>query len=87
MTKSVVSKAIADPSRMFPDPMAVVDSPDLSREEKIKVLQSWELDAKRLLESADENMTDERGRERNRLPEIHKALRALDAAPATASTR
>lgn len=81
MTKSVVNEAIADPSRMFPNPMAVVEATNLSRDEKIKVLQNWELDAKRLLESADENMTDERGRERNQLPEIHKALRALAVAP------
>ncbi|WP_119272041.1 hypothetical protein [Taklimakanibacter deserti] len=77
MTKSVVNEAIADPSRMFPNPMAVVEAKDLSREEKIKVLQNWELDAKRLLESDDENMSDERGRERNQLPEIHRALKAL----------
>jgi len=63
---------------MFPNPMDVLAAKDLSREEKIKVLQSWEHDAKRLLESADENMTDERGRERNQLPEIQKALRVLD---------
>ena len=86
MTKSVVNEAIADPSRMFPNPLAVLEASDLSREEKIKVLQSWELDAKRLLESADENMTDERGRERNQLPEIQKALRTLQVEPAT-STR
>lgn len=77
MTKSVVSEAIADPSRMFANPAAVVEAKDLSREDKIKILQNWELDAKRLLESADENMTDERGRERNQLPDIQKALRAL----------
>jgi len=81
MTKSVVSEAIADPSRVFPDPTSVLAAQDLSRDEKIKILQNWELDAKRLLESADENMTDERGRERNQLPEIQKALRALDAVP------
>lgn len=85
MTKSVVNKAIADPSRMFPNPSAVLEAKDLSKEEKVKVLQSWELDAKRLLESADENMTDESGRERNQLPEIHKALRALDVEPATSA--
>ena len=78
MTKSLVDQAIADPSRMFPNPMDVLAAKDLSREEKIKVLQSWEHDAKRLLESADENMTDERGRERNQLPEIQKAPRVLD---------
>jgi len=84
MTKSVVSEAIADPSRMFPNPMAVLEAKDLSREEKLKVLESWELDAKRLLESADENMTDERDRDRNQLPEIQKALRALAGAPSSA---
>ena len=82
MTKSVVEKAIGDPSRLFPNPSAVLVAEDLSREEKIKVLQSWELDAKRLLESADENMTDDHGRERNQLPEIQKALRVLDNAVA-----
>lgn len=81
MTKSVVNEAIADPSRMFPNPMAVVEAKDLSRDEKIKILQNWELDARRLLESADENMLDERGRERNQLPEIHRALKALAAEP------
>ena len=82
MTKSLVNQAIADPSRMFPNPTAVLEAKDLSKEEKIKVLQSWEHDAKRLLESADENMTDERGRERNQLPEIQKALRILGHATA-----
>lgn len=77
MTKSVVDEAIADPSRKFPSPMAVLEADELSPEEKVEVLRSWEHDAKRLLESADENMTDERGRERNQLPEIQKALRIL----------
>jgi hypothetical protein len=77
MTKSVVNEAIADPSRMFPTPMAVIEAKNLSRDEKIAILKNWELDAKRLLESADENMTDERGRESNQLPYIQKALRSL----------
>jgi hypothetical protein len=51
----------------------VVES-KLPREEKIKILQSWELDARRLLESAEENMT---GGEKDRLPEIQSALRQL----------
>jgi hypothetical protein len=49
---------------------------ELSRDEKIKILQSWELDARRLLESAEENMT---GGEKDRLPEVLKALRELGA--------
>lgn len=83
MTKLVFSEAIDDPSRKFSSPMAVLEADEFSREEKIEVLRSWELDAKRLLESADENMTDERGRDRNQLPEIQKALRALDARSAS----
>jgi hypothetical protein len=68
-------KAIDDPSRAFKTPQEVVDS-DLSREEKIKILKSWELDARRLLESAEENMA---GGEKDRLPEVLRALREMDA--------
>jgi hypothetical protein len=68
-------KAIDDPTRAFDSPREVVES-ELPREEKIKILQSWELDARRLLESAEENMA---GGEKDRLPEVLKALRELGA--------
>jgi len=67
-------KAVDDPSRAFGSPREVVES-ELPREEKIKILRSWELDARRLLESAEENMT---GGEKDRLPEIQRALRDLE---------
>jgi hypothetical protein len=67
-------KAIDDPSRAFSSPREVVES-ELPHEEKVKILQSWELDARRLLESAEENMT---GGEKDRLPEIQRALRELE---------
>jgi len=67
-------KATDDPSRAFSSPREVVES-ELPREEKIKILRSWELDARRLLESAEENMT---GGEKDRLPEIQRALRQLE---------
>jgi hypothetical protein len=73
MATSESKKAIDDPSRAFSSPREVVES-KLPREEKIKILQSWELDARRLLESAEENMT---GGEEDRLPEIQSALRQL----------
>lgn len=75
MTKNEAEKekAIDDPTRAFNSPREVVES-ELSREEKIKVLKSWELDARRLLESAEENMS---GGEKDRLPEVLKALRQL----------
>jgi hypothetical protein len=66
-------KAIDDPTRAFSSPREVVES-DLPRDEKIKVLKSWELDARRLLESAEENMA---GGEKDRLPEVLRALREL----------
>ena len=67
-------KAIDDPSRAFSSPREVVES-ELPREDKIKILRSWELDARRLLESAEENMT---GGEKDRLPEIQRAIRQLE---------
>jgi len=67
-------KATDDPSRAFSSPREVVES-ELPRDEKIKILRSWELDARRLLESAEENMT---GGEKDRLPEIQRALRQLE---------
>jgi ABC-type iron transport system FetAB ATPase subunit len=67
-------QAVDDPSRAFSSPREVVES-QLPREEKIKILKSWELDARRLLESAEENMT---GGEKDRLPEIQRALRQLE---------
>jgi hypothetical protein len=67
-------KATDDPSRAFSSPRDVVES-ELPREEKIQILRSWELDARRLLESAEENMT---GGEKDRLPEIQRALRELE---------
>jgi hypothetical protein len=66
-------KAIDDPTRAFSSPRHVVES-DLPREEKIRILKSWELDARRLLESAEENMA---GGEKDRLPEVLRALREL----------
>ena len=41
-------KAVDDPTRAFSSPREVVES-ELPREEKIKILKSWELDARRLL--------------------------------------
>lgn len=81
MTKSVVNEAIADASKVFSAPIEVVESRDLSRDEKITILRNWELDARRLVSAGDENMPAEPGPGRSRLPEVQAALRALDAEP------
>jgi hypothetical protein len=77
MNNTVVDKAISDPLRVFNTPAEVVEATDLSTEEKVKILENWELDARRLIESAGENMIDEKGRERDQLPDIQRALRQL----------
>jgi hypothetical protein len=74
-----VERAIADPLRVFDTPMDVVEASGLSREEKVQILENWELDARRLIESAGENMLDEKGSERDQLPDIQRALRKLGA--------
>ncbi|HEY7764553.1 MAG TPA: hypothetical protein VIB38_06160 [Aestuariivirgaceae bacterium] len=74
MAEEERGKAIDDPTRTFKTPQEVVRS-NLPREEKIKILKSWELDARRLLESAEENMA---GGEKDRLPEVLRALRELE---------
>ena len=81
MNNTVVDKAISDPLRVFKTPTEVLDAEELTTEEKIKILESWELDARRLINSAGENMYDEKGRERDQLPEIQRALRKLGAKP------
>ncbi|MGE3832124.1 MAG: hypothetical protein AB7F76_14100 [Parvibaculaceae bacterium] len=81
MNNTVVDKAISDPLRVFKTPAEVVEATDLSTDEKVKILENWELDARRLIESAGENMIDEKGRERDQLPEIQYALRKLGARP------
>ena len=81
MTKSIVNEAIADASKIFNTPMEVAEAKGLSRDEKIKILKNWELDARRLISSGDENMIDERGPPRSRLPEVQAALRVLEVEP------
>ena len=56
-----VEKAILDPSSVFAAPAEVCDVPELTREQKIEILQRWEYDARELQVAADENMGDGAG--------------------------
>lgn len=69
-----MEKAIADPSRSFDSPYDIVEHAALSRDDKFKLLQVWETDARELETAAGENMT---GGEASRLREVHEALRTL----------
>lgn len=67
-------KALLDPSLAFGSPSDVASAPDLTREQKVRILRSWEEDARLLMTASEENMG---GGEQARLGEVHKALRAL----------
>jgi len=69
-----LEQAMLSPSTVFESPAEVLTAPCLSDEERRKILEQWKLDAERLEESANENMT---GGERSRLSEVSKALTEL----------
>ncbi|MDR3527817.1 MAG: hypothetical protein P4L57_11095 [Rhizomicrobium sp.] len=62
----------------------IVDSPKLSTEEKIKLLQERELDLREILVAAEEGMTKDDNRDDPgvALRQIHDALQALGCEPA-----
>ena len=70
-----VGELIADPTAHFSSPMDVLDTA-LPRDVKQRILESWELDERRLAESTNENMS---GGERSHLGAIAEARRRLEA--------
>ena len=69
-----LEQAMLSPSTVFTSPEEGAVASGISHEDKCKILSQWKLDAQRLEESADENMT---GGERSRLSEVSKTLIAL----------
>jgi len=78
------SKVLGDVSRAFDRPRDVLDSPDLSPEQKIKLLQEWEIDLRELQVASEENMTGDAapGATAELLQECRRALAKLGAADA-----
>lgn len=70
-------EALVNPSKAFARPQDVVESHALSREEKKKALEQWEIDARLLQVASEEGMT---GGEPNSLVEVKKAQKALGVA-------
>jgi hypothetical protein len=52
-----VEKSILNPAAMFKKPQEVLDSHDLSREQKIEALRRWEYDLRELQVADEEGMT------------------------------
>jgi hypothetical protein len=67
--------AMLNPTGAFDSPAAVVAAQGLTREQKIKILKNWELDARNLQVAEDENMA---GGEDARLRQVEEALRQVE---------
>jgi hypothetical protein len=51
-----VKKALNDPSAVFKNPQDVIETGDLSREQKIEILRRWEYDVRELQVADEEGM-------------------------------
>lgn len=73
-----IGKVIQDPADYFSSPAEVATVSSLSLEDKIRVLESWQLDVQRLLTSSAENMQgDEHDQVSAQLQEITNTLSDL----------
>ena len=73
-----VKKALLNPSAVFERPEEIVQSNELSRDQKIEILGRWEYDVRQLQVADEESMTAPRP-EPVTLDAVLKALRALGA--------
>jgi hypothetical protein len=63
---------------VFRQPDQIVETADLSRNERIALLHEWETDLRLLMVATEENMVDaESGRTAELLREVHECLRRL----------
>jgi hypothetical protein len=74
MAKKFAAEAAANPTRFYRAPAQVVQDRRLTREEKLAILEAWELEARELSVAAEESMS---GGERNHLQDVVEARLAL----------
>ncbi len=65
---------LRDPAGVFRSPRDVLEHPDLTREERLAILQQWERDARSLSVAEEEGMT---GGEENLLSRVRRAIARL----------
>lgn len=65
---------LKDPSRHYSVPQAIAEDQNLSREQKLRLLESWAADEERLQVATEENMG---GGESSRLDEVLEVLGRL----------
>ena len=73
--KSLAEAARISPTTVFDAPEDVVQSDQLTKKEKVGILDQWEADAKALQTATDEGMS---GGKRPRLDEVKAAQTELD---------
>jgi hypothetical protein len=73
-----VEKALLNPAAIFKSPQQVIDTKDLSREQKIEVLRRWEYDV-REIQVLDDESTTAKETHAVTLDVVLNALRSLGA--------
>ena len=71
VTAKDYDKALLIPSQVFEGPMDIVNSHSLTPEQKLKLLKSWEVDARSMQNATSENMS---GGELSRFDEVREAV-------------
>jgi hypothetical protein len=57
LDKKTLEKAYINPASIFASPEKIEEYSGLTAEEKMKILQSWEMDTNALIRAESENMT------------------------------
>lgn len=84
MDKQDFDKAVLDVSKVFDSPEDICQHADLTRDQKLKLLQQWEYDLQLLLVAAEENMpaqgkASEAGNTAELVRRIHKLVAQMGA--------
>ena len=81
MDQQHFEKLVGDVSKHFATPEALLAEDDLSREQKLKLLQQWEYDLHLLQVATEENMTGDAppGTNAEKLRAVHAAAEQLGA--------
>lgn len=73
---------LKDPSRYYSAPRAIEEDKNLSREQKLSLLESWAADEERLQVATEENMDGGEGSRLDEVLEVLGRLREPSARPA-----
>jgi hypothetical protein len=74
MNREAYEKALLDPAGTFGEPADVVAHTDLSRQQKIEILERWQHDAEELAVASGEGMSGSDTR-----PDLRRVAKALEA--------